>query len=134
MSSDKVYVMGQERYKKLCKDVEEQGEFGDLTREELAQGYHYCDSFDGLLISPESQREYSCCTCNDDVCKEFARTARIAENQDRIKAIELRGAEIQASLRRKDLNEVVSDALIEEYHDLWTEYHDLKADQGYLYT
>ena len=69
---------------------------------------------------------------SSDNSVEDPRKALIQENEDRIKAVELRGQEIQKSLGRKDLNEVVSNALIEEYHDLWEEYWDLKANQSYL--
>ena len=56
----------------------------------------------------------------------------LQENEERIKAVEVRGDEIQRDLARKDLSEVVSDALIEEYSDLWEEYWSLKGEQPYL--
>lgn len=33
-----------------------------LTKEEIAEGWHFCYEFDGLLIGPESG-EMECCTC-----------------------------------------------------------------------
>jgi len=70
---------------------------------------------------------------SDDIVEDQdPRKALIQANKDRIEAIELRGDEIRKSLDRKDLNEVVSAALVEEYHDLWAEYWDLKAEEGYL--
>lgn len=63
---------------------------------------------------------------------EDPRIALRQQNEDRIKELEVREDEIQRDLRRKDLSEAVSNALLEEYDGLWEEYHDLKADQVYL--
>lgn len=36
-----------------------------LTKEELAEGWHFCSEFDGLLIH-SSHPEYEVCTCELD--------------------------------------------------------------------
>ncbi len=33
-----------------------------LTKEEIAEGWHWCNEFDGLLIGPEDGA-MECCTC-----------------------------------------------------------------------
>lgn len=33
-----------------------------LTPEEIAQGWHYCWDWDGLLVGPD-MKEMECCTC-----------------------------------------------------------------------
>ena len=66
------------RYNELFDGVCDSATFGELTAEELSQGWHYCDSFDGMLLHPESQKEFACCKCNCDVTKAFAKAARLA--------------------------------------------------------
>ena len=33
------------------------------TKEEFDQGYHYCQDWDGLFISPDGD-EFKCCNCH----------------------------------------------------------------------
>jgi hypothetical protein len=42
-------------------------EFAILTKEELEEGWHYCNDWDGLLVGPEDD-EMQCCTCFSDLC------------------------------------------------------------------
>jgi hypothetical protein len=34
-----------------------------LTPEEMAEGWHFCCEFDGLLIGPEMKEEMEICSC-----------------------------------------------------------------------
>lgn len=34
-----------------------------LTSEEIAEGWHFCWDFDGLLVGPGMDMEMECCTC-----------------------------------------------------------------------
>lgn len=49
--------MNEERYNAL------NTEDGRLTHDEIATGWHFCDEFDGLLVGPEMDMEWSLCTC-----------------------------------------------------------------------
>ena len=69
---------------------------------------------------------------SSDDSVEDPRKDLMRENEERIKALEIRSAEIDDSLQRKDLSPAVADALIEEYVNLREEYWSLSADQGYL--
>ena len=93
--------MPQARYNELF-DNAVNAEFGELTKEELTQGWHFCDSFDGLLLHPESQKEYACCKCNCDVTKAFAKAARLAVRTQQMNEIDNRRAEIYRILREVD--------------------------------
>ena len=93
--------MPQARYNELF-DNAVNAEFGELTKEELTQGWHFCDSFDGLLLHPESQKEYACCKCNCDVTKAFAKAARLAVRTAKMNDIDNRRAEIHRILREVD--------------------------------
>lgn len=36
-----------------------------LTEQELSEGWHWCFDFDGLLVGPAMEMEWSCCTCHE---------------------------------------------------------------------
>ena len=93
--------MPQERYNELF-DGALQAKFGELTEEELSQGWHFCDSFDGQLLHPESQKEYACCKCNCDIIKPFAKAARIAVRTQTMYDVSCRQAEIERIFREVD--------------------------------
>ena len=93
--------MPRARYNELF-DNAVNAEFGELTKEELTQGWHFCDSFDGLLLHPESQKEYACCKCNCDVTKAFAKAARLAVRTQKMNDIDCRRGELYRILRAID--------------------------------
>ena len=39
---------------------------GELTPEELKEGWHFCPGWDDLLIGPDDP-EWSCCFCEEDI-------------------------------------------------------------------
>lgn len=47
------------RYRQLMNDLESK-----LTAEEIAEGWHFCYDWDGLLIHKDDP-EAECCTCPD---------------------------------------------------------------------
>jgi len=49
--------MTKERYNYLMNSLG-----AELTEEEIQQGYHFCQDYDGLLVGPESP-EIQNCTC-----------------------------------------------------------------------
>jgi hypothetical protein len=49
--------MNEKRYNELMNS-----ETFDLTPDEMAEGYHFCNEFDGLLIDP-SMGEWEFCCC-----------------------------------------------------------------------
>jgi hypothetical protein len=49
--------MTPERYNELEMNIEVK-----LTSEERAEGWHFCDEFDSMLVGPGMQ-ELECCTC-----------------------------------------------------------------------
>ena len=46
------------RYNALMDDDE-----SELTENEIAEGWHFCFDWDGLLVGPEMVCEWECCTC-----------------------------------------------------------------------
>ena len=36
---------------------------GILTEEELKEGWHWCPDWDFMLIGPEMEGEWDCCSC-----------------------------------------------------------------------
>lgn len=50
--------MTDERYAEIMED-----DTVRLTEEEIAEGFHFCPDFDGLLVGPSSP-EIDSCTCN----------------------------------------------------------------------
>ena len=49
--------MTHERWKAISRD-----EGSELTKEEIAEGWHFCLEFDGLLVGP-GMSELECCAC-----------------------------------------------------------------------
>ena len=49
--------MNDERWKKLMED-----DSIELTRDEISQGWHWCNEFDGLLVGP-GMSEMEFCKC-----------------------------------------------------------------------
>lgn len=50
--------MTKERYKELESDQDSR-----CTTDEVLRGWHFCNDWDGLLIGPEMEGEWDCCTC-----------------------------------------------------------------------
>ena len=96
-----VYGMPRERYNALVDGVIDAAQFGELTESELAAGWHYCDSFDGLLIHPESVREYSCCRCNDSITMAFAKSCRVTTRTQSMKDIDSTRGELHRLFRTR---------------------------------
>jgi len=51
--------MTNERYAELMKNMD-----AVLTDEEIKEGFHFCDDYDGLLVGPTSP-EVQNCTCGE---------------------------------------------------------------------
>lgn len=51
--------MTDERWRNLMNDDD-----APLTPAEIADGWHFCPEFDGLLIGPDMPQELSICQCN----------------------------------------------------------------------
>jgi hypothetical protein len=50
--------MNIDRYNKIMWEDTEK-----LTAEDTKKGWHYCCEFDDLLVGPEMEGEWQCCTC-----------------------------------------------------------------------
>ena len=124
-----VYGMPLERYNGLS-DGSTQAQFGELTESELTAGWHYCDNFDGLLIHPESEREYSCCRCNDSITMAFAKSARLATRTQEMKDIDSTRGELHRLFRTRlqELTAVVDE--LDRLEDLRVELARYIADDG----
>ena len=70
--SDK-HGMAEERWRYLMRPFDENDD-AMLTAEELANGWHWCDSWDGLLINA-NDKEFEHCKC--DFMKKFRTTERM---------------------------------------------------------
>jgi len=58
MTDNTYYGMSFERYDYL---MDETGPCVRLSDEEIKEGWHFCDEWDGLLIHPDSMEFHSCC-------------------------------------------------------------------------
>jgi hypothetical protein len=48
--------------KKRYNELMDQANNLSLTKEEMAEGWHWCNEWDGLLVGP-GDRELECCSC-----------------------------------------------------------------------
>lgn len=94
--------MPRARYNELFDGVVDSATFGELTAEEVTQGWHFCGSFDGLLLHPESEEEYACCRCNGSITRAFAKSCRMAVNRRKLNEIDERRSEIHRILLTVD--------------------------------
>ncbi len=54
--------MTKARYDEIMTAITTGKEAPQLTQAEIAEGYHYCGSWDGLLVMPDTP-ESECCEC-----------------------------------------------------------------------
>jgi len=59
--------MTKERYKNLLENIE-----ATFTPEEIKEGWHFCNDYDGLPVGPDSP-EVEFCTCEDPKLKTLAK-------------------------------------------------------------
>lgn len=62
--------MSKERFEYLMSDEAYQSTDDGLTEKELADGYHFCMSWDGLLIG-KYEAEYQHCLCEWDTKPDY---------------------------------------------------------------
>lgn len=61
-----VYNMTKERYKELTSN-----EDAKLTEQEFAEGWHFCNEFDGALVKGDPKEEYCGQACINWMCNSY---------------------------------------------------------------